>query len=130
MESGRSPRLKGNPADVRRGRVIRCVRARRATYPRGQRAWGRRRHNNRWAEYSGVAPLRRGEGRTVTPAAERPCFLARSLSAVGSRQNCVSVLYHAVPREETETVDYDQDGRSRVAVSFRMNGVESTSADV
>ncbi|CAH1732158.1 prostatic acid phosphatase isoform X1 [Aphis gossypii] len=39
-------------------------------------------------------------------------------------------LYHAVPREETETVDFDQDGRSRVAVSFRMNGVESTSADV
>lgn len=39
-------------------------------------------------------------------------------------------VYHAVPREETETVDFDQDGRSRVAVSFRMNGVESTSADV
>lgn len=40
------------------------------------------------------------------------------------------LVYHAVPREETETVDFDQDGRSRVAVSFRMNGVESTSADV
>lgn len=39
-------------------------------------------------------------------------------------------VYHAVPREETETVDFDQDGRSRVAVSFRMNGVETTSADV
>jgi len=40
------------------------------------------------------------------------------------------LVYHAVPREETETVDLDQDGRSRVAISFRMNGFESTSADV
>lgn len=58
-------------------------------------------------------------------------FFIGTNNNIPSRLNRLNVsVYHAVPREETETVDFDQDGRSRVAVSFRMNGVESTSADV
>lgn len=39
-------------------------------------------------------------------------------------------VYHAIPREDIERVDFDQDRQSRVSVSFRNNGIESTSANV